>query len=251
MLDDVGEGQPRVYLSHLDADGGLAFSYDNPDFADNHAVLLKPLVHDDEELGYARPTMQQLRQLALLAAPGDRTAVTYWGAYDQPRSILQSMFPQFAQDGAAGVREFHEGLRATHERASAHTTTIGHSYGGVLAGHAGRGGALDTDSVLLLGSWGTGVNRAAELRLTGVAPERTGEHVFATMASSDFTRLMPDTHGVLPTDRAFGATVFDSVSSIPDQWNIYDHTAEAYLHSANSASANVGRVITGRGDLVS
>ncbi|WP_280433858.1 alpha/beta hydrolase [Nocardia carnea] len=251
MLDESGAGPSRFYLTHLDNDGGLAFSLDNPDFADNTAVLLQPAHQPGRALDYARSTVEQLRQVALRAAPNSRTSVSFWGAYDQPESMVQSMFPQFAQDGAARVREYHEGLRATHEGAPAHTATIGHSYGSVLAGHsAGHGSTLDTDDLVFMGSWGTGANHVSQLRLAGVSPERTGEHVFATIATSDYVQLMPGTHGPLPTDRAFGATAFDSSSRFSGFWNPLDHAAESYLHSANPASGNIGLVITGHGDLV-
>jgi hypothetical protein len=101
--------------------------------------------------------------------------------------MLQSMFPQFAPEGAARVRDFHEGLRATHEGAPAHTTTIGHSYASVRAGHAaGNGSALNTDDVLFIGSWGTGAGHVDELSLTGVPREQTRDHFHAVINSSDY-----------------------------------------------------------------
>lgn len=244
--------EPRFYLSYLDGNGRIAISLDDPDLADNTVVLLQPAGRGLNQLPYAVPTARQLRDLAVLAAPRRRTAVTYWGDYDQPQSMTQAMFPAFAQDGAARAREYHEGLRATHERGGAYTTTIGHSYASVLAGHtAGHGATLDTDSVLFLGSWGTGVNHVGDLRLTGVAPERTAERVFATITDSDFVQLMPGTHGPQPTGSDFGATALESTSVLPGQFNHWDHMAEVYLRSENPASGNIGHIITGRGDLVS
>lgn len=252
MLEDSGSGQPRLYLSYLDEDGKMAFSLDDPDHSDNTAVLLRPAGHNGDEFGYAKPTMEQLRQLALVTAPGSRTSVSFWGAYQQPQSMVQAIFPQFAQDGAAGVRAYHEGLRATHEGSSAHITTIGHSYASVLAGHsAGDGGALNTDDIVFMGSWGTGVGHSSELRLTGVEPENGGEHVFSTISASDHVHLMPGTHGPEPSDQDFGARVFESESIIPGSYNAYDHDADAYLYSANPASGNIGLIIAGHGDLVS
>lgn len=251
LLDGSGPDD-QFYLSYLDGNGRIAISLDNPDLADNTVVLLQPAGRGLNQLPYAVPTARQLRDLAVLAAPRHRTAVTYWGDYDQPQSMTQAMFPAFAQDGAVRAREYHEGLRATHERGGAHTTTIGHSYGSVLAGHtAGHGATLDTDSILFLGSWGTGVNHVGDLRLTGVAPERTAERVFATITDSDFVQLMPGTHGPQPTSSDFGATVLKSTSILPGHFNHWDHMAEAYMRSENPASGNIGRIITGRGDLVS
>jgi hypothetical protein len=246
MLDD-----PGLYLTYIDNDGGLAFSRGNPDFSRNTAVLLQPAQRPHRVLNYASSTVEQFHQLALRTAPNSGTAVSYWGVYNQPHSMLQAMFPQFAQDGAARVRDYHEGLRATHEGPSAHITTIGHSYGSVLAGHsAGYGETLNTDAVVSMGSWGMGADHVGELSLTGVSPERTGERVFSTISPTDFVQLMPDTHGRLPTDRDFDATVFASTPRFAGQWNPVDHSMEAYLHSGNPASGNIGLIITGYGDLV-
>ncbi|ONM46401.1 alpha/beta hydrolase [Nocardia donostiensis] len=252
MLDAQQTGEPRIYLSHFDDNGRVAFSLDDPDFADNTAVLLEPAGREGDALQYAISTSQQLRQLALLTSPGDRTAVSFWGVYRQPQSFVETIFPQFAQDGVAGVREYHTGLRATHDGSSGHITTVGHSYASVLAGHSAGGGAtLDTDDIVFIGSWGTGVNNAGELSLGGVAPGNTAEHVFSTMASGDHVQLMPDTHGPLPTDPEYGARTLESSSVIPDRWNSFDHSADFYLASTNPAAQNIGLVITGRGDLVS
>lgn len=251
LRDSDGEN-PRFYLSYLDGNGRIGLSLDNPDLADNTVVLLQPAGRGLDQLSYAVPTARQLRELAVLAAPRQRTAVTYWGEYAQPESMTQTIFPAFAQDSAFGVREYHEGLRATHERGGAHTTTIGHSYASVVAGHAaGPGATLNTDSVLFIGSWGTGVNHVGELRLTGVPPERTAERAFATFSPSDHVQWMPGTHGPQPSSADFGATVFESTPILPGTPTIYDHQADAYMRSGNPAAGNIGHIITGQGGLVS
>ncbi|MEV0363894.1 alpha/beta hydrolase [Nocardia fusca] len=252
MLNVPVGGQPPFYLSHIDAKGRVAFSLDNPDLADNNVVLLKPAGPEDP-VGYAEPNLRQLRRIALAVEPKARTSVTFCGVYDQPKSMVQAIFPQFAQDGAALVRNYHEGLRASHMGAPAHTTTIGHSYAGVVGGHAaGRGATLDSDNMLFMGNWGTGADHVDELSLRGVAPDRTAENVFATMAPRDSVQLMPSTHGTPPTDPEFGARVFSSGSAPGDgRWSPYDHAARNYLNSSNPSAGKIGLIITGHGDLVS
>lgn len=246
------KGGPPIYLSYIDERGKLAFWSDNPDLSDNAAVLLLPTGRDNTVLNYGKSAVDQVREAALRTAPKSRTAVGFWGAYDQPKSYIQSIFAQPAQEGGARVRDYHDGLRATHEGTPANTTTVGHSYAGVLAGEsAGHGAALNTDNVVLMGSWGTGADHVGDLGLTGVAPERTGEQVFSTMARSDHIQLMPETFGRQPVDSDFGARVFESRSLIPGSWNEIDHSAQAYLDSANPASGSIGLIITGHGDLVS
>ncbi|MGW1741600.1 alpha/beta hydrolase [Nocardia sp. NPDC001965] len=252
MLNVPSRGQPPFYLSHIDDDMRVAFSLDNPDISDNHVMLLKPAGPEDP-VGYADPNLKQLRRIALAVEPKARTSVTFCGVYDQPHSMVESIFPQFAQDGAVVTRNFHEGLRASHIGSPAHTTTIGHSYGGVVGGHAaGDGATLDTDNLLFMGNWGTGANHVSELSLRGVASDRTAEHVFATMAPRDSVQLMPKTHGRLPTDPEFGAKVFRSESSPgEDRWSPHDHSTRNYLNSSNPSAGKIGLVITGHGDLVS
>ncbi|WP_147471729.1 alpha/beta hydrolase [Nocardia stercoris] len=250
LLYTSERGHPSFYLSYLDREGRFAIDLDDLDSADHAVVLLKPAARFP--IDYAEDTMRQLRQTALRIDPKARTGVTFFGAYDNPHSMVQSMFPRYAEDGAAMARDFHKGLEITHEGPPAHTTTIGHSYGGVLAGHAaGHGATLNTDDMVFIGSWGTGVRNVGELSLSGVAPENIGEHVFATMAPSDSVQLMPKTHGPSPVDPSFGATVFGS-SSTPGEyrWNPQDHSSEHYLDSGNPASRNIGLIITGNGALV-
>ncbi|WP_328411037.1 alpha/beta hydrolase [Nocardia sp. NBC_00403] len=251
MLYTSERGQPPFYLSYIDDDWRFAFTLDNPDFADNAVILLNP-AGIKYPVGYADETMRQIRQAALLVDPRAKTSVTLWGGYDNPRSMVQSVFPQFAEDGAAMARRYHEGLRFTHVGPPSHNTTIGHSYGSVLAGHAaGHGGALNTDELVFIGSWGTGVHNAGELSLTSVTPENTGDHVFATMAPRDSVQLMPKTHGPPPTDPGFGASVFSSGSAPGEyRWNPMDHFATNYLDSSNPAARNIGLIITGHGDMV-
>lgn len=248
--------QPSFHLAYIDEKGRFALALDNPDFADNNVILMYPAANNPVK--YANETMRQLRQSALLIDPQANTSVTLWGGYDNPRSLAQSIFPQFAEDGAAMARRYHEGLRATHVGPPSHNTTIGHSYGGVLLGHAaGRGATLDTDELVFLGNWGTGVRSVDELSLTGVPPEKTGEHVFATMAPRDSTQLMPETHDKPPTDSEYRASNFSSGSAPTTDdyrgdypWNPADHRASNYLDSGNPASRNIGLIVTGHGDLV-
>jgi hypothetical protein len=251
MLDQRKIGEPTYFLSYLGEDGRYAIALDNPDLADNSVVFLKP-AGSVYSVDFAQETMEQIRQSAVLVDPNSRTSVTFWGNYDNPSSMVETMFPQFATDGAAAVRSYHDGLRVTHQGPPAHTTTIGYSYGGVLAGHAaGHGFTLDTDEMIFIGSWGTGVDHVCDLSLAGVEPGRTADHVFATLAPRDPLQFMPDTHGPMPTDPEFGAFAF-AAGSAPDisGWNLLDHDVQNYLSSGNPSSRSIGLIVTGHGDQV-
>ncbi len=256
MLDPAKqeEGQPGLYLSYIDHNVRFAYALGNPDTADNVAIVVKPAVGAWNRNGvrYAGETLTQIRRAARSADPIAETSVILWGGYDNPPALAEAAFSHYAESGAEAARRFHEGLRVTHEGPPSLNTTIGHSYGGVVSGHAaGRGNSLNTDNVIFLGAPGTGAAHVGELSLTGISPEDTGTHVFASVARYDSIQLFPDVHGPSPTDPAFGAAVFttDSTpSEHPSQWNPKDHTAPVYLGRNNASFRHIGRIITGSWD---
>ncbi|WP_169813496.1 alpha/beta hydrolase [Nocardia vaccinii] len=252
MIYRTRRGEPEFNIAYVDDRGRFAIDLDNPDFADNTVIVLNPAGAADAPTAYADETMSQMRQIATTIEPAKNTSITLWGAYDNPHSMTESMFPQFAEDGAAMAREYHEGLRITHVGDPSHNTTIGHSYGSVLAGHAaGHGAVLNTDDLVLIGSWGMGVRSVGELRLAGVEAEDIGNHVFATMARRDFVQLMPKTHGPAPTSPGFGARVFASSSNPGEpRWISDEHFASHYLDSRNPAAGKLGLIMTGLGHMV-
>lgn len=254
FLDSAEEGLPPHYLSYIDDELRYVYALGNPDTARNVGVALVGALRRRSGVGYARQSLKQLRQAALAVDPTAETATILWGAYNNPNSLVATLSSVPAEEGAAAVRRYHEGLHVTNRSQSVHITTIAHSYGGVLGGHAaGHGNALDTDDLVFVGSWGTGVENVGALRLTGVDPAHTGDHVYATMARYDSIQLMPATHGPAPTDPAYGATVFGT-DSTPGRtklgWNPEDHTAPNYFGSHNQSYRQLGLIMTGHGYLL-
>lgn len=254
FLEPTEEGMPEHYLSYLDDKLQYIYALGNPDTAHNVAIELAGAFRRRSGVGYALETLEQVRQAALAIDPTAATSVILFGAYDNPNSLVSALHSVHAEDGAAKVREYHDGLRVTHQGPPAHTTTIAHSYGGVTGGHsAGHGNALDTDALVFIGSWGTGVAHVGDLRLTGIDPAETGDHIFATMAEYDSIQLMPPTHGPAPTDPAFGATVFESGTTPSETrlgWNPADHVGKNYFGSRNQAYRSLGLILTGHEDLL-
>ncbi|MFI1915039.1 alpha/beta hydrolase [Nocardia sp. NPDC020380] len=250
----TAEGMPDVYLSYLNRDLQYIYALGDPDTAHHVVVELAGAFRRRSGVGYALETLQQVRQAALAIDPTAETSVLLFGAYDNPNSLVSALHSSHAEDGAAKVREFHDGLRATHQGPPAHTTTIAHSYGGVTGGHAaGHGHELNTDALVFVGSFGTGAASVADLRLTDVAPADTAGHVFATMAGYDSVQTMPATHGPAPTDPEYGATVFESDTSPSDTregWNPSDHVGKHYFGSHNRSYRSLGLIITGNEDLL-
>ncbi|MFI6870194.1 hypothetical protein [Nocardia sp. NPDC050406] len=255
FLDSTQEGLPPHLLSYLDEKLQYIYALGDPDKADNVAIALAGAFRRRSGVGYAVQTLQQLRQTALAIDPTKETSTLLFGAYNNPDSLVATISSRGAEDGAQKVREFHEGLRVTNQGERVNITTIAHSYGGVTGGHAaGHGHALDTDALVFIGSWGTGVDSVADLRLTCVDPADTHAHVFATMADHDSIRLMPPTHGPAPDDPAFGATVFESdTTASPTRlgWNPDDHLAPNYFSSSHPSYRSLGLILTGHGHLLS
>ncbi|WP_067695706.1 hypothetical protein [Nocardia jejuensis] len=249
LLDAADPDLPPHLLSYVDEKLQYIYALGNPDTAQHVAIALAGAFRRRSGVGYALQTLAQLRQASLAMDPTGETSVLLFGAYDNPNSLITTLSSKGAEDGAQKVREFHEGLRVTHQGPPANITTIAHSYGGVTGGHsAGHGHALDTDALVFIGSWGTGVASVADLRLTGVDAADLPNHVFATMAEHDSIQLMPSTHGPAPDDPAFGATVFES-DSTPSRtrlgWNPDDHQATNYFDSNNQSYASLGLIIAG------
>ncbi|MFE3222507.1 alpha/beta hydrolase [Nocardia sp. NPDC059228] len=243
------EGMPAVHLAYIDEKLQYIYALGDPDTAQNVAVEVAGAFRRRSGVGYALETLAQVRQAALAIDPTAETSVILFGAYNNPNSLVQGMHSEHGEGGAAKLREFHDGLRATHQGPPANTTTIAHSYGGVTAGHAaGHGHELNTDTVVFIGAIGSGVTHVGDLRLTGVDPTEIGDHVFATMAEYDSLVLMPPTHGPLPSDPGYGARVFESGSQ-PTQtrlgWNPDDHGGKNYFSAAHDSYRILGMILTG------
>ncbi|MFJ4658123.1 alpha/beta hydrolase [Nocardia sp. NPDC088792] len=248
------QGVPEVYLSYLDEKLQYIYALGNPDHADYVAVELAGAFRRRSGVGYATETLQEVRMAALQIDPGAEVSAILFGAYDNPNSLVSALHSGHAEDGAAKVREYHDGLRVTREGPPAHLTTIAHSYGGVTGGHsAGHGHELNTDALVFIGSWGTGVTSVADLRLTGVDPADNGDHVFATMAAHDSIQLMPPTHGPAPAEPEFGATVFEAPTTPSDTrlgWNPADHVGKNYFNRHQETFRMLGLILTGNAHLL-
>ncbi|MFJ6986339.1 MULTISPECIES: alpha/beta hydrolase [unclassified Streptomyces] len=150
------------------------------------------------------------RELARRAPAGTPTAVVAWLGYATPGTVsTAAVTPDRADEAAPELREFVRLLRhltGPHTRLS----LLCHSYGSVVCGRAAPG--LDVTDLVLLGSPGTGVDRARELR--------TRARIWAGRGADDWVAEVPHVEVRLPgatvgfgrdpmTD-AFGARVFDA-----------------------------------------
>ncbi|MEU8587076.1 alpha/beta hydrolase [Streptomyces sp. NPDC048664] len=145
---------------------------------------------------------------ALYRAAGPHTAVIAWLGYDTPRMISPSALTTTrAEEAAPLLRRFVRQLRgARGERPG--ISLLCHSYGTVVCAKAA--GAADVQDVVLLGSPGTGVDRAAGLR--------TRARVWAGRGAGDWIAHVPHVSadlfgtttgfGADPVSPGYGARVF-------------------------------------------
>jgi len=140
------------------------------------------------------------RAVTLRERAGPSTSVIMWLGYDPP-DFADAILDRSARSAASPLREFQAGIMSIHDGPIGQRTIIGHSYGSVVVGVAGRSGSLAADDLIVLGSPGMGVRSAAEL------PAR----VWASTAPNDPIRLAPPAIlGPDPIGRGFGARTFAS-----------------------------------------
>lgn len=140
------------------------------------------------------------RAVSLRERAGQSTSVIMWLGYDPP-DFADAILQRSARDAAGALRAFQNGIISNHDGPIRQLTVIGHSYGSVVVGVAGRTGSLPADDLIVVGSPGMGIRSATDV------PSR----VWASTASNDPIRLAPPIiHGPDPIARGFGARIFHS-----------------------------------------
>ncbi|QIQ01795.1 alpha/beta hydrolase [Streptomyces liangshanensis] len=172
---------------------------------------------------------------ALRAEMGAGAAVIAWLGYRTPATVSTAVLTTGRADEAApGLRSFVGALAAAAP--AARLSLLCHSYGSVVCARAAPG--LPVADLVLYGSPGTGVDRAAALR--------TRATVWAGRGSADHIDLVP--HGRLrlpcvtvgfggdPVSEAFGARVFDAGGA----------AHSGYLRPGSVSLRNLARIAAGR-----
>lgn len=280
VADQLATGGPPRFLYALDDNGRGALALGNPDSARNIATYVPGVGATLAGIGEGVARSQALlgatgranavdradapdRTVDRADAPAHtvdranapfRTSVIAWYGYQAPPDLGAATSDGFADEGAPDLERFQQGLRASHVGPLSHNTLVGHSYGSTVIGVAGSGGrVLAADDVIFVGSPGVEVDRVTELRLEGVSAAENHRHVFATADPADQVPIFgPLAHGISPTERVFGATVFESASGfrlpLPPPWNLLlDPRAHSlYWDLDNPGLATQGEIIAGR-----
>ncbi|MEV6675104.1 alpha/beta hydrolase [Streptomyces sp. NPDC051162] len=191
-----GSVPPMLLLGIGDQGEGRAIvSYGNPDTSRNVSVYVPGLGTKLNE-DFADGGLNRAFYTADGARVYDKsTASIVWLGYDAPQSA-DVMGKGRAEAGAPAYQSFLQGIRATNENPGAHVTAIGHSYGSLTLGRATqRTGGLPVDDIVLVGSPGTGVDKAEDL---GVGKD----HVYVGSAQNDPVTWLPSKQNV--SDLVFG-----------------------------------------------
>ncbi|MFF0461104.1 alpha/beta hydrolase [Streptomyces mexicanus] len=200
---------PPMYLLGVDDEGnGRAIvSYGNPDASRNVSAYV-PGLGTALDSDFAKNDLKRARDTAIDAQKYDPSSASIvWLGYDAPQLPADKVMEDFsvmsmddAKVGATAYNRFMAGMSATNEHADPHITAIGHSYGSLTVGQAAQrhGGIPGVDDIVLVGSPGTGADRAEDLN--------AGKgHVFVGAAENDpVTRLPSKKEAAVGTVGFFG-----------------------------------------------
>jgi len=261
----AGDGA-RAYLLRIDpaGDGQAVVALGDPDRAANVLTQVPGMTADLASYGEELVRAERIAARAAELAPETATSAVMWLGYDAPDFVHEAASRSQATAGAAGLRRFQEGLRATHLGPPAHQTVLGHSYGSLVVGTAAAQPGLATDEVVFVGSPGVGVESAAELRVppgqvwsstsrsdviqwAAVSPRSLAEDLALSQAGPvgalvAFARPENDLYfGTNPSDPAFGARVF---ASEPDAGHL------GYFKPGSAALDALAAITVGRGDVI-
>ncbi|MET8693692.1 alpha/beta hydrolase [Streptomyces bauhiniae] len=195
QLRNPDPASPPMYLLGIgdEGNGRAIVSYGNPDASKNTSAYV-PGLGTALDSDFAKNDLKRARDTAIDAQKYDSSSASIiWLGYDAPQmpadEVLHNpavMLKQDARVGATAYNEFMAGVSATNEHSDPHITAIGHSYGSLTVGQAAQrhGGIPGADDIILLGSPGTGADRAEDLNVGK-------EHVFVGAAENDPVSHLP------------------------------------------------------------
>ncbi|MFI6154214.1 alpha/beta hydrolase [Kitasatospora sp. NPDC051170] len=261
---------PLLLLGIGDQGQGRAIvSWGDPDKARNVSSLVPGLNSTMAGVGGGDAmTAKRIYDSAVSSATtnGDAPSVAsvFWLGYDAPQLDGPSVLTEDrAVAGGADYNKFLAGLRTTHEGEPAHVTAQGHSYGSLVVGQATQHpGGLAADDIVLVGSPGTGVDKASQL---GVG----ADHVYVGAAKNDPVANAPSPgmlgglgeliyeqinhpgkqgwFGTDPASGDFGGQRF----SVADGTTTDSHDNYFGKHGAGGDSLpNVGKIVSGHGNTI-
>ncbi len=221
-------GTAGLLLGYRPADGRAVVADRDPDDAEHTAVVVPGFGTDLPGIDGVASHADDLAEAVDARGEGS-TAVITWVGYDAPDFHPEGvddlvdaaqdaggvLDEDRAEEGAAELDAFVDGLRAGDADDPSRLTVVGHSYGATTAAIAAAGG-LDADAVVLLGSPGVGVghDHVSELGAVGAAGEvyvAARDHDPVTWLGDD----EPPGLGPDPAQASFGAQRIDAGEGTP------------------------------------
>ncbi|MFI0215184.1 alpha/beta hydrolase [Streptomyces lydicus] len=200
--DSGKEPEPMLLGIGPEGQGRAILSYGNPDTADNVAAYVPGLNTQLRDVGGDDgDRAMNVWDSARNADGHQKTASIVWLGYDAPQggmdrfseSDLGVAGEERGKQGGAAFGKFLDRIQATHQGERPHVTAIGHSYGSFTVGQAAqREGGIPADDIILVGSPGTGAQKAEQL---GVG----AGHVWVGASDSD-----PVTHAPSNSEVGWG-----------------------------------------------
>ncbi len=238
----------------FDGQGRAAIAINNPDTADNTAVVVPGTGNSVESGWLSSDDPARVYDQTSKADPSKSTAVVAWMGYNAPDSLVDPQVGQTgnARQGGALMASDINALEVTN-KGDSHVTVIGHSYGSTTVADACAGYDMRADDVVLIGSPGTDMaDSAADFNL----PE--GGHVYVGAASTDPVTHLGGDHqahipgtdvtvalGHDPAEDGFGSTRFKA--EVPGlSWPWADHSS--YLTPGSESLYSIATIASGHGD---
>ncbi|GAA4922618.1 alpha/beta hydrolase [Actinoplanes utahensis] len=171
---------PRAYLVKLglDQEGRAVVALGDPDRAGHVLTHVPGMTSDLKSLGGELERAERVAVRAGELDPARAASAVLWLDYDAPDFVPEASSARQAEDAAAGLRRFQEGLRAGHDGEPARQTLLGHSYGSLVAGRTAATGPVEADSLVFVGSPGVGVDAVSRLSVPA-------DRVFSTTSATD------------------------------------------------------------------
>ncbi|WP_330238981.1 alpha/beta hydrolase [Streptomyces sp. NBC_00525] len=267
------EREYPLYLLGLgdEGNGRAIVSFGNPDTSQNVSAYV-PGLNTKLSGHFASSDVERAWNVADMANdryPDTTTASIVWLGYDAPQldgftwSSTDVMGEGDAKAGAPAYNSFLNGIHATHESGAPHVTAIGHSYGSLTVGQATQlPGGIPADDVVLVGSPGAGVDRAAHLGVgadhvyVGAAENDQVTYLTATPPGREYGGEKHNWFGTDPADDHFGGHHF-SVAAGEDtgMWGLVTGNTPAHSiyfdpKDGGSSLYNIASVVAGHGEAI-
>jgi hypothetical protein len=250
---------PRDYLLGISTEGNgrAILSFGNPDTAKNVSTYvpgvtttlhqLRPFTSDQTSGENEAENALNVWKAASGVPGGRPTASIVWLNYDPPSGLMDGMYPDAANAGAPTYAKFLTGIRATHQGAPPHVTSIGDSYGSYLVSESAKlaadqpGTYSPPDDLVLTGSPGVAVGKASDLHMNG--------HVWAGTTPWDPVHMLtvgtPAGLGPDPVDHSWGGNVFTVADGTAGGVLGDNHTEYLTPERGGPSLPNIAHIVTG------